>query len=190
MKPDSENFSAQESLDLITSMINQAKGNVQRNGFYFLLWGWTILLCNVGVYVMIRILHIPEPFWIWSLTIPVAIVSGIHGRNQERSGTGTHLDNINKWLWIWFGIICFTIVAFGYKINFQIGGIITCVAAVPTFVSGIMIRFRPLIIGGICFWASSIIIFLVPMPEQFLVSAVAIAIGYLVPGYMLKNRNY
>ena len=189
MKPDSENLSAQESLDIITSMINQAKGNVQRNAFYFLLWGWTIVACNLGVYVMLRLLQMQNPFWIWLLAIPAAIASGIYGMKQERSGTGTHLDKINKWLWIWFGIICFTVVAFGYKINYQIGGIITCVAAIPTFVSGVMLRFRPLIIGGICFWICGIIIFLLPVYEQFLVAAFAIAIGYVVPGYMLKNRN-
>src|SRR5262245_30627021 len=139
MKPDSENLSAQESLDLITSMINQAKGNIHKNSFYFLLWGWTILICNLGVFVMLRFLHVANPFWIWLLTIPAWIISAIYGRNQEHSGTSTHLDQINKWLWICFGLICFTVVLFGYKINFQINPIICTVAAVPTFVSGIML---------------------------------------------------
>ena len=31
-------------LQLITNMINQAKGNIQYSAFYFLLWGWVVLL--------------------------------------------------------------------------------------------------------------------------------------------------
>ena len=189
MKTESENFSPQESLDLITSMINRAKGNVQKNSFYFLLWGWTIMVCNLGIYIMIRFLEMHDPFWIWLLTVPAALVSGLYGRKQEQSRTTSHLDNINKWLWIGFGVICFTIVIFGFKINYQINPVIICMSAVPTFVSGIMLKFKPLIIGGLLFWISGIILFMLPMEEQFLAAALAIASGYLVPGYLLKAKN-
>lgn len=189
MNPETENLSAQQSLDLITTMINQAKGNVQKNSFYFLLWGWTALVCNLGIYIMVRFLAIPYPFWIWLLTVPAAIASGLYGRKQEMKKTTTHLDQINKWLWIGYGIICFTVVLFGQKIHYQINPVITCVSAIPTFVSGIALRFRPLIIGGIFFWISGMIIFMLPMQEQFLMASVAIAVGFLVPGYMLRAKK-
>ena len=184
-----ENLTAQQSIDIISKMIEQAKGNVQKNSFYFLLWGWTILTCNLSIFIMLQFTEIKNPFWIWLLTIPAAIASSIHGRNQERVKNLTHLDTISKWLWIGFGLICFTIVFFGQKINYQINPIIICMSAVPTFVSGIMLRFRPLILGGISFWICGIIIFLLPVKEQFLLSSIAIALGYLVPGYMLQAKK-
>lgn len=189
MNSENENLSAQQSLDLITSMINQAKGNVQKNSFYLLLWGWTILFCNLGIYVMIRFMHIPDPFWIWLITIPAALASGVYGWQKDRQSKATHLDRINMWLWISFGLICFTIVPFGEKIHYQINPVIVCVSAIPTFVSGIMLRFRPLIIGGVFFWVSGIIIFMLPPAEQFLMASVAIAVGYLVPGYLLRAKK-
>ena len=39
MKHEPGDLTARESLDLIAAMIRQAKGNVQRNNFYFLLRG-------------------------------------------------------------------------------------------------------------------------------------------------------
>jgi hypothetical protein len=39
-----ENFSPQESLLLIQSMINKAKSDLEENRFYFLLWGWMAFL--------------------------------------------------------------------------------------------------------------------------------------------------
>jgi hypothetical protein len=93
------------------------------------------------------------------------------------------------WVWIGYGIVCFTIVAFGSKINWLINPILITMAAVPTFVTGIMLRFKPLLYGGGALWVFGIILFLVPMDVQFLVAALAVVAGYLVPGYMLKNSN-
>jgi hypothetical protein len=190
MTSDKENLTARESLDLISSMIAQTKGNVDKNSFYFLLWGWTILLANLGVYTLIVFADVKNPFMVWAITIPAAIVSGIYGARQEKNAVvSTHLDVISKWLWIGFGISTFIVVFFGKMINYQINPVISTLAAVPTFVSGVLLKFKPLKFGGIAFWILGIASFLVHNENQFLISALAIALGYLVPGYMLRARK-
>lgn len=190
MNQENENLTAEQSLDLIASMIRQAKGNVQKNSFYFILWGWTIAVCNLGLFIMVTFTDISNPFWIWLLTIPAAFISMWHGRQEERESTITHhLDTINKWLWMSYAVICFTIVMFGFKINYQLSPVILCMSAIPTFMSGIILKFRPLLISGVCFWICGAISFILPMNFQFLIASVAIATGYLVPGYLLKARK-
>ncbi len=39
MENKNESLNPQQSLDLITAMIEQAKGSVQKSSFHFLLWG-------------------------------------------------------------------------------------------------------------------------------------------------------
>jgi hypothetical protein len=186
---ETEKLTARESLDIITAMIEKAKGNVQRNAFYFLLWGWVITLANLGMYALLRIDY-ERPALVWLITIPAWIYTMYHGyRSSKSPAAGTHFDRISKWLWISFGICIFTLVIFGYKINFQLNPIILLITAVPTFVSGIIIRFKPLMIGGVAFWVFGIVNFLVPMDLQFLLGALAIVCGYLVPGYMLKSKE-
>lgn len=185
-----ENLSAQESLDIITSMIRQVKGNIAYNSFFFLLWGWTIAICNIGVFIMIRYTTVENPTIIFALTIPSAIVSMIYGaRQSKKSRTRTLLDSVNMWLWIGYGVTVFTIVGFGAKTNWQINPVVITMASVPTFVTGIMLRFKPLMIGGIVLWLSGIVLFLIPADVQFLVAGIAIAAGYLVPGYLLKKSE-
>ena len=189
METNSEKMSAQQSLDLITEMIEKAKGNVKRNSFYFLLWGWTIVMANLGMFVL---LHLPyeHPYVAWLITLPTWLYSMYRGYRQgQTEKTSTHLDNVTAWLWISFGIVIFTLVAFGYKINFQLNPVILLVSAIPTLVSGMMIRFRPLIIGGGVFWVLGIVCFLVPQDIQYLIGAFAITAGYLIPGYLLKNKH-
>ncbi|MFZ2905813.1 MAG: hypothetical protein WAZ98_06395 [Cyclobacteriaceae bacterium] len=190
MENKNDNLSAQQSLDLITSMIRQAKGNIQKSGFFFLLWGWTIVIANLGVYFMLEFTDIENPFLIFSITIPAAITSMIYGMKQGKKITApTVLDSIHMWLWIGFGINCFILAIFGGKSNWQINPVIITMCAVPTFISGIMLKFKPLVIGGSLFWMFGIICFLVDPKIQFLVAALAVTVGYLVPGYMLKKSE-
>jgi hypothetical protein len=187
---ETENLTPQQSLELITTMINQAKGNLQRSSFHFLLWGWTIMIANLGVYALINFSAVTNPFLVFAITIPAAVVSIIYSvARRKKTGAPTHLDNINKWLWIGFGITCFIMAAFGRQTNWQINPIIITMCAVPTFLSGVMLRFKPLMFGGITFWICGIVSFLAPFEFQFLVGAIAVALGYLVPGYLLKKSD-
>ncbi len=190
MENKTDNLNAQQSLDLIASMIREAKGNMAKSGFYFLLWGWTIVIANLGVYFMLEFTDIKNPFLIFAITIPSAIISMIYGMNQDkRISAPTILDSINKWLWIGFGINCFIMAIFGKQFNWQINPVIITMCAVPTLVSGIMLRFKPLIYGGVCFWIFGAVIFMVDMKSQFLLAALAVVVGYLVPGYLLKKSE-
>jgi hypothetical protein len=62
-------------------------------------------------------------------------------------------------------------------------------AAASTFISGSMMRFKPIQIGAMCIWIAGIAAFMVSLPNQLLITAMAIFLGYLVPGYLLKNSN-
>jgi hypothetical protein len=189
MKSESENLTAQQSLDIITTMIQQAKGKVQKNGFHFMLWGWVVVIANLGMYTLTR-LDYPYPYIVWSITIPAWVISLYKGYKDGRSENATsHLDLVTLALWVTFGVCVFTIVAFGNKINFQINPLIITISSIPTFVSGVVLRYKPLMLGGASFWIFGIIAFLVPRETQPLIGAVAVLCGYLVPGYLLKHKK-
>jgi hypothetical protein len=190
MENRNESLNPQQSLDLITSMIRQAKGNVQKTGFYFLLWGWTIVIANLGVYFMIKFTAVKNPFIMFAITIPAAILSILYGIRQDKTGiVTTHLDKIHMWLWIGCGINCFLIVFAGRYIGWMVNPMIITMCALPTFVTGIILKFRPLMFGGVVFWIAGVSLFLVAKDDQFLLAAGAIALGYLVPGYMLRKSG-
>ena len=65
---------------------------------------------------------------------------------------------------------------------------ILILAGFPTFVSGIHIKFRPLIFGGICFWIMALVVSFGGPSIAPLGMPVAVLTGYLIPGYMLKNK--
>lgn len=183
-----KNMSAQESLEFITSMIKQTQGNISENSFYLLIWGWTIAICNFGMYGLMKFYDPSDASLIWLLILPASFATMIysikHGNSKK---VNTHLDKINMWLWIGMAIAIAPMWIFGSSINWMINAVILGPVGLATFVSGIILRFNPLIYGGIIFWISSILCYILPPADQYLVGGIAMVCGYLIPGYLLRK---
>jgi hypothetical protein len=190
MNSQPDQLTPEESLALITTMIREAKGKWQKNAFYFLLWGWVVVLAYLGMFALIYFEY-TYFYAVWLITIPAWIVTIIRSFTRKTGDTSslprTHIQTITLWLWLAYGVIIATLVIFGSKINFQLTASILLISALPTMVSGVILKFRPLILGGALLWISGIICFLVPWQTQPLIGAVGIICGYLIPGYMLKK---
>ncbi len=188
MENKSNDFSAEQSLALISGMIRQAQGKLSYNTKYFILWGWTITIANLGMYGLMKFTTYPYPYLIWLITIPAVVVSIIFGVKEGSEKTSpTHLERITMWLWISLFFLILPIIVFGWKINFQINPVILLLTALPTFITGIILRFKPLLVGAFCFWIFSILCFIVDAQTQPLIGALAVITGYLIPGYMLRK---
>ena len=189
MESENQTLSTEQSLAIITNMIRQAKGNVKRNSIYLILWGTTSAVANLGMFILM-LMDYQKPHVVWLITVPAWIATIYISYKYSREETmSSHLDRINAFLWYSYGIILLAIVAFGYKINYQINPIVLLISAVPAFVSGTIIKFRPLALGGILFGVFGIACFLVDGPWQYLIGAIAVTTGHLVPGLVLRNKT-
>jgi hypothetical protein len=93
------------------------------------------------------------------------------------------------YLWTWMGFLVASIVLF-IIVSENMGSVapyILTLAAMPTFISGFIIRFKPLIIGGITFWIFALVAHFAVAVAPLAVP-VAMLTGYLIPGYMLKRK--
>jgi hypothetical protein len=61
------------------------------------------------------------------------------------------------------------------------------VAGIGTLVSGWVMKFRPLIVGGILFLLFAIASVYMADDFKLLAHGIAIVAGYLIPGYLLKQ---
>ncbi|MCA6380916.1 MAG: hypothetical protein IM613_02510 [Cytophagales bacterium] len=190
METQNDKLSPQQSLDLIQSMINEAKGNVRDNSFYYLFWGWVLIVAHIGSFTLIKI-EFDYPFSVWLIVIPAWIISFVYGSRQRKNHkrTTTHLAKINITLWVSFGVLAVVIPFFGSFINYQINPIILLVGSMATLASGVILKFKPLMIGGIIFFVFGLSCFFFSNENQSLLSALAIALGYLIPGYLLKSQK-
>lgn len=180
-----------ESLELITNMIGQAKRNVAKGGsFYFLLWGWVIMLANLGHYAIEKYDLYEHPYIVWILIIPAMIASIWYSAKVERAaGVVSHYDRIYSTIWISIFISIMIILVFMGKLDFNHNAVILLFSGLGTYLSGSLLRFRPLLIGGVSLWCAAIVAFNVSIIDQYLVAAVGLIVGYLIPGYLLRKAE-
>jgi len=189
MENEEKMMSGEESLRIITEMINKTKVNIRQGSFHLLFWGWLIFACSMSEYLLMKFTGFTHPYYVWFLVIPGAFVSMIYGFVTGRKAkVHTYADMIYMWTWMGFliaGIVLFIVHS---KTLDTVTPYILLLAGFPTFVSGFIIKFRPLIFGGLCFWIIALVVSFGGPAIAPLGTPVAVLIGYLIPGYMLKNK--
>ncbi len=184
----------QMSLQIIKEAIENAKMNIKDNGFFYLLWGWLVLIASLLQFGLMQFTTIPY-FWVgWPvLMIGGGIVSGIYGyRLGKKSIVMTHVDLAMIYLWYGFAIAItiFIVAALFNLMSFTLlNPVIIVLYGLGTFVSGGILKFKPLIIGGLIASGIAVVAFFIQSEMQLLLMAAAIIIAYLIPGYMLKSRS-
>ena len=186
-----KNMTGPESMELITSMINRAKNGFGESGYLYLVWGWVILSCCIIQFAATYIFNFPQGYYIWFVTWLVLIYQIFFMRNRRRlRGVTTYTGEINSFVWIAY-FICLVLMIFVLlKFNMYpaIFPAILIMYGMPTFLSGIILKFKPLSIGGICCWLFAILSTFVDAEFQLLLIACGIIAAWIVPGYLLKAK--
>jgi hypothetical protein len=184
-------MSEKESMELIASMINKAKGRVNENGTLYLLWGWLILICCLIQFAGLHFFNYANSYFIWFSTWILLIYQIFYIRKKRKGSTvKTYMREVNNYVWLVF-FICMMLVFFiEMKLNayYIFSPLLLVLYGMPTFLSGIILKFKPLIMGAICCWALSVLSVFTPFDYQLLLIALAIISAWIVPGYILKQN--
>ncbi len=184
-----ENLSVQESLEVIASTIRQTKENMKEQSFYYLLWGWLTLVAALSQYV-IRVFMASRLDYIpWLVVAPVGIVATlIRGKQDNRQrGYVTYLGTFLQYFWMVLGLSFFLVVFISVTLQVNATIFTLFLAGLGTLVSGLAMKFKPMIAGGVLFYVLSVISVFVPGSVTLLLFVLGIALGYLLPAYLLKK---
>ena len=189
MENEEKLMTGEESLKIITDMINKTKVNIRQGSFHLLFWGWLIFACSLSEYLLWNLTDYATPWYVWFLTIPGVLVSMIYGFvNGRKAKVHTYADMIYMWTWMAFlfaAVVLFVIIRKDIE---DVAPFILTLAAMPTFISGCIIRFRPLIFGGASFWVLALVASFAGPSVAPLAVPVAMLAGYLIPGYLLRKK--
>ncbi|MBA7519717.1 hypothetical protein ES705_11804 [subsurface metagenome] len=184
------NLSPKDSISIIQEMIEIAKGNIRSRAYYFIIWGYAVLAGCLLHYALLKLTDYEKPYQAWLIVLLGFIPATIYSIKQAKSEKiFTHLDRINVFLWVTFGVSYLIFLVYIAKFNYQIFPLIFLLVGNCVFMSGINLKFKPLIAGGILYWVGTIISFYLSLEYLLLLCFVLIIVGYLIPGYMLKNKK-
>jgi len=188
----SEQLSAHSSLLLIESMINKAQNRYSENGTLYLIWGWLILACAAIHYGLLAYTNIgANAGYIWMLTL-LALLYQVYylSVKEKKEMVKTYTDDMIGYVWMVFGI-CMGLASF---ILLKLGTwqlLYACILlfyGIPTFLTGAIMRFNPLKMGGIICWALAVASVFVPSKEIILLLIPAVIAAWIIPGYILRAK--
>lgn len=188
---ENENLEPVQSLRLIESMINKAQNRFSDNGHLYLLWGWVILICSACHFVAINWNLFEHPEWIWGLTWLALLYQTVYlVRQKKKIRVSTYMDDIVKAIWMVF-------IGCGFLLAFVVGRLgdwlsmyplILMLYGIPTILSGTVLRFKPLIWGGIICWILCMISVFLPLKFNLLMVSLAVIAAWIIPGYLMKQK--
>jgi len=187
------NFSPQDSLLLIQSMIDKTKTNIGKNRFYFLLWGWYTFLAIIIQFILKVVFGYERHYLVWLGVIPTLIVTIVHAAKQNKhKAVRTYIGESMASLWIGVGISFFvlSVIISGTKEGWLFSyPFFILLYGLGTFISGRILKFNPLIIGGIINWILACITVYLNYDYQMLLAATAILTSYIIPGHLLATKK-
>jgi len=189
----------EESFNLINKHISNFKMNYKDNGKFFLLWGWILTFACFSHFFILRILHSKEAYDLiglfsignWAVFIFGAfiILYFMNRKISKDKKVYSHLESYIKNLWTVSGVSMFIATFLSFKLGLVPPTMILLITGIATTITGLFIKFKPLVFGGMAFFIFSIATTFVSNENTLLISGLAIICGYLIPGYLLKSAK-
>ena len=112
------NFSPQQSLQLIDSMINRAKDKFAEDGFMYLVWGWLVFTCSLLQFLLLHVFKYQYHYIVWLANIPAFIYQYYYtSKKHKRQVVQTYTDYIIGFVWITFAIVMILLGFFNWLSN-------------------------------------------------------------------------
>ncbi len=208
---DNKELSHQESLALINTMIHKAKDSYHSTGVGAMMWGIVVAVCALVKLAEIHFwFRLPFDINLLSLfaLIPQVILSI---KEKKKRKVTSYNDDFIRPIWLGFAITLFLLIFIinmmfdgygpvyreyiqlaGHKPTFQFQEFVLplflMLYGLPTFITGVGCRFKPMLFGGIICWLSSIVAVYTEVRIDFLLTAFSALIAWFVPGLLMEKE--
>jgi uncharacterized membrane protein (UPF0136 family) len=190
-----EHFSPQQSLALITQVIQQAKQKVERDDTVYMFWGLLIAVAALGQYFMLQVPTMRAYSFLPYCLMPVgSLLTWWYYSKKAGSNTNNLLQNTLKKLWV---VISINLYILGFVLFGVLGAklipIILLLLGMGFFITAWTVQSAPLQFSGLLMNIVGLVAFYVPLDSQPLcLAGVAFVGGFLVGGYLRyqKQKSY
>lgn len=191
------NLTPEESFSIINKAIANFKLNFRETAKVFLLWGWVLAIASLSNFIILKILNNREAsigllsLYNWAAYILIGFIIMLfmeHKTNKDKK-VFSYIESYFKNLWSVTAASFFIATLLCIKMEINPPAIMLLIAGIATTTSGLLIKYRPLIIGGMTFFIFSLASTFVSDEYISLIVFGAIICGYLIPGYFLKSAK-
>lgn len=198
-KKTSDSLNETQSLLVIKEMIQVSKNKLKQDGILFIVWGWALFFVSLSGYIgrsFVLTFTLENILKIFEIVPPLlAVTFTIYYIIKQRKKVQTYIGISLRYVWIslFVCMVLVNLIQFNvlHSINFELQHpIFMVLMAFAVTVTGGILRYRLIIIGGVIFGILALTASYLKLHEQLLVESVAWIISFIVPGHILyANRE-
>lgn len=190
---EAKNLNEKESLELISQMIRNSRQKLEDgNGIPFLIWGYTTFFVSLAVFFSINATGDYHYNFLWFL-IPVIGSIGMLISERSKAKHAGHVRNFIERvignIWMVIGIAALLTSVGASFVRFPVLPLMFLLLGIGTTITGLTIKFKPVIISGFIGMASCVVPFVLEGNGQILVFGVICLIMMVIPGHILNYKG-
>ena len=186
----------EEQLSIINDAIKQTKTNLKPLGYNLVFWGVVIISMSLFHYFFPQIVqysyYSSVIYWVLIPVLGMFYTTYYNIKTGIKIGYETQLDRVIRIIWSVFGLAWIFTVGISLIYNVNPVQDILFLLGIVLVMSGLIIKFRNITIGGIGLLIFTVYTYYNPGINLLLVNVIGIGFGMLVPGlslYFQKSDN-
>lgn len=187
-----KSLNEKESLELITRMIRNTQHRLERHtGMPMLIWGYATAITTLLVWWAVSYTGDYRMQFLWFL-IPLTGGIGMLLLKKKPAGVRTYVDRVVGYIWLVLGLTgfllsCLSILSVMWKLPVLF--IIILIMGIGTILTGLVVQFRPMVIGGVVAMGIGVAHYLLPgLDIKMLTFILAYVVMMIIPGHILNHR--
>tara|TARA_B100000579_G_scaffold204655_1_gene167283 strand:- start:268 stop:867 length:600 start_codon:yes stop_codon:yes gene_type:complete len=186
----------EEQINIINDAIKQTKTNLKPLGYNLVFWGVVIISMSLFHYFFPQIVQFSYYsaiiYWVLIPILGMVYTTYYNIKTGIKIGYETQLDRVIRIIWSVFGLAWIFTVGISLIYNVNPVQDILFLLGIVLIMSGLIIKFHNITIGGIGLLIFTIYTFYNPSINLLLVNVIGISFGMLIPGlslYFEKSDN-
>jgi hypothetical protein len=194
----SEQFDERQSLLVIQEMIQMSQRKIKNDGILLIVWGYAASLPSLIKYLK-EILFLPNRvMFVLKFVDPVlpllALAFTIYYIYNERKKMTTYIGASLRSIWIsLFGCMVLTNLILAnvtHEVNFTLQHpLFMVLTAFAILVTGVILRYKLIILGGIVFGISAYIASFLILKDQMLLDGIGWFLALAIPGHLMYFKR-
>lgn len=182
-------LSESESLQLITEMIGKAKSSHHSNGTSSIIWGAVVFICSLIDFIQMQFnFYVGFNIW-WLMFIALIPQFYLMYTSSKLKNFVSYEEKTMRFIWWAFGMAVLMLMIFNTRYSTgHSTSLFLILFGLPTFITGGMFRFKPMIIGGIICWVLFFVSLFTNLKINLLLMAIAALFAWLIPGIILRKK--
>lgn len=191
-------FDEAQSLKVIQEMIQMAQNKMRNDGILLIVWGYAASLPAL-IRFFKEILFLPNRVMFFlkfvDLLLPLlALAFTIYYILKERKKVTTYIGVSLRYVWIsLFGFMVLTNLILHnvtHEVNFTLQHpLFMVLTAFAILVTGVILRYKPIIIGGVAFGILAYFASLLTLHDQLFLDGIGWFLALAIPGHILYYKR-